>query len=950
MILPLLKRVCRIVFFFGVFTLIGTIRIFAQNGAVTGVIIDAATNQGLPYANVFINNTSLGTASDVRGNFTITGITPGIVEIVVSYVGYKSLSLRQSIRPDETITLTIHLQEDQGQLTEVEVTGTRDKTWEKQLQQFEKVFLGDNEFGRQCRIQNPWVLEFQETKADGSSLFTATAARALVIENLALGYTVTYYLRSFTATPSFYSIMGDIRFQELNSNDIKQIQTWEQNRMRAWRGSYRHLFKSLIEGQSRQEGFNLYYRTAGSTVRDSQNNTFSSQINNTLQPLNLSSIVQLAEQGTGYRLRFPSQVEAHYTAEFSTARVYRDISFPVSWLDFRHGYLDVNRDGIVSNAGDLVVSGAMNEARIAHLLPNNYQPGDALKQLDIKSWYTEQKLLRLQEKVYLHTTKQYYYPGETIWYKAYFNYRTPELMDSLSRVLYVELISPENKILFTRVLPITSGMADDGIVLPVLLPSGLYELRSYTQWMMNYGDEEFFTMTVPVLNDFQRISSSPDADFLSPDSSILNITTDKVSYTPREKVQLMIQLPDHPDVQASISVAVTDMNQVEPLPPQHLITRDFPFSSSRLSNVAIPKHPIEFGISMSARYLQANGKPGKTSLLMASSNLQDAFIIDTQENGNFWVSGMRFTDSARIGFQYVQRIKKPGRIVPVPRTIPPVSISEKNLPYSIMEEAMLQRKRSIPETVEQGILLPEVVTTSTPLTSSENTITKGNYGKPDFVMSGEALRNANAFSLVDALRAYVPGLNIVYSAGTPTIRFGGPSNFLAASTNEPLLIVDGIHMYNQQDLTVYNQLFQINPLQVERVEVIKNGGAAIYGSRGANGVIIVVTRDKVAPELSAEKTTKQSEIFQTITWPGYTKPLKFQSLDYSLPAELPRNLADNRSTLYWNPSVELSGRKPVTLEFYSADTPATYRVVVEGITLDNHPIRATGYINVEPKR
>jgi TonB-dependent SusC/RagA subfamily outer membrane receptor len=490
-------------------------------------------------------------------------------------------------------------------------------------------------------------------------------------------------------------------------------------------------------------------------------------------------------------------------------------------------------------------------------------------------------------------------------------------------------------------------MADDGIALPVLLPAGLYELRSYTHWMMNYGEDEFFSMTIPILSDFQRISTSAEAHYLRTDSSALIITTDKSSYKPREKIQLTIQIPEHPDIKAFLSIAVTDINQVAPLPPQQIITRNFPFQSSRLSNVAIPKHPIEFGISLSARHLQSNGKPGKTSLLMSSSNLQDAFIIDTQGNGNFWVSGMHFTESAQIGFQYVQRVKKPGRIVPVLRTIPPVSVKEKNLPYTIMEEGTLQRKRSIPESIEQGILLSEIVTSSTPLNRSENRTTKGNYGKPDFIMTGEALRNSNAFSLVDALRAYVPGLNVVYSAGTPTIRFGGPSNFLGASTNEPLLIVDGIQLYSQQDLTIYSQLFQINPLQVERVEVIKNGGAAIYGSRGANGVIIVVTRDKVPTETPAERTTKQSEIFQTITWPGYTKPLKFQSLDYTLPAELPRNLADNRSTLYWNPSVELNGSKPLTLEFYSADTPATYLVVVEGITLDNKPIWATRYILLE---
>ena len=45
--------------------------LFSQGGSIRGHIIDAQTNESLPYANIFIDNTTIGTATDVNGDFII---------------------------------------------------------------------------------------------------------------------------------------------------------------------------------------------------------------------------------------------------------------------------------------------------------------------------------------------------------------------------------------------------------------------------------------------------------------------------------------------------------------------------------------------------------------------------------------------------------------------------------------------------------------------------------------------------------------------------------------------------------------------------------------------------------------------------------------------------------------------------------------------------------------
>lgn len=83
-------------------------------------------------------------------------------------------------------------------------------------------------------------------------------------------------------------------------------------------------------------------------------------------------------------------------------------------------------------------------------------------------------------------------------------------------------------------------------------------------------------------------------------------------------------------------------------------------------------------------------------------------------------------------------------------------------------------------------------------------------------------------TIYDYLRGRVPGV-VVGPGNKIVIRGQGSIN----SSNDPLLIVDGMEV---------TDLSYLSPADVESVEVIKDGTSAIYGVRGANGVIIVTTK------------------------------------------------------------------------------------------------------------
>lgn len=100
--------------------LLGVTSIFAQTGSgkLAGQITDAATGEPLIGANIIIENTNLGAATDIDGNYFILNITPGTYTVKISYVGYSSKTVQEirivsgiTYELNETLTSGLNLDE-----------------------------------------------------------------------------------------------------------------------------------------------------------------------------------------------------------------------------------------------------------------------------------------------------------------------------------------------------------------------------------------------------------------------------------------------------------------------------------------------------------------------------------------------------------------------------------------------------------------------------------------------------------------------------------------------------------------------------------------------------------------------------------------------------------------------------------------------------------------------
>ncbi len=171
----------------------------------------------------------------------------------------------------------------------------------------------------------------------------------------------------------------------------------------------------------------------------------------------------------------------------------------------------------------------------------------------------------------------------------------------------------------------------------------------------------------------------------------------------------------------------------------------------------------------------------------------------------------------------------------------------------------------------------------------------GNISK----LSNKQLENQPVINVLSAAQGRISGVSIVQNSGAPgggfDIQIRG-KNSLRSDGSYPLIIVDGIPL-NAQNNSIStlssgmlskgesSPLNSINPNDIESFEVLKDADAtAIYGSRGANGVVLITTKRGKSQRLSAELllNTSVSKANQFITFAETPQYLQMRQDAYRL--------------------------------------------------------------------
>jgi hypothetical protein len=134
-----------------------------------------------------------------------------------------------------------------------------------------------------------------------------------------------------------------------------------------------------------------------------------------------------------------------------------------------------------------------------------------------KSLYAqEKKSIPSIEKIYIHTDRSTYIIGESLWYKAYSVYAYNNILFNKSNVLYVELISPDSKIIARNKTRLEDGLAHGDFKLSdsIGFKSGVYQLRAYTNWNRNFGEDFIFKKEIEILDVFKNTNVASQENLL----------------------------------------------------------------------------------------------------------------------------------------------------------------------------------------------------------------------------------------------------------------------------------------------------------------------------------------------------------------------------------------------------------------------------------------------------
>lgn len=141
--------------------------------------------------------------------------------------------------------------------------------------------------------------------------------------------------------------------------------------------------------------------------------------------------------------------------------------------------------------------------------------------------------------------------------------------------------------------------------------------------------------------------------------------------------------------------------------------------------------------------------------------------------------------------------------------------------------------------------------------------------------------------------------------------------------NDPLILLDGIPVPNANDILAYD------PLKVENIDVVT--GRFFIGKKTYDGIVSFTTYKGALEGLTLDPS------FNVFTYDGLQPEREF----YSPEAQGESTLPDNRTVLYWNPRLMLSGEKNRTVTFSSSDLSGEYLIDIQGIDSSGKPGAAT---------
>jgi hypothetical protein len=514
----------------------------------------------------------------------------------------------------------------------------------------------------------------------------------------------------------------------------------------------------------------------------------------------------------------------------------------------------------------------------------------------------------LHEKIFVHTDKNYYQTGDIIWFKIYNVEEEKIIPASVSKLAYVEVLDSVNKPVLQARIRLDSGAGNGSFFIPANIATGTYVLRSYTNWMKNFGPEHFFEKDIAIVNAAggRRAYRSNGGVANNNDSTQqIQLSTNNQQYGKRQKVKLFIS--SAPSAELSVSVYRLDsLVSQDPADINCLLTKNktadpdkFPFPpeyeghfvNGRMisRNTRMPSKNVVGYLTVmddaNAFYNSRTNNEGKIKFLVTKLNSSDSIIVQTH---SYYDRDQQIDIESPFYNRFSARKAS-------------TFIATEDYPATVLEQSI---NTQVTQLYYQDELnkFKIIKTDSTPFYLKEDM----RYVLDDFTRFSR---------LEDVFREYVRPVGVTKRQGSFHLTVFTESNRYLIE-QEPLVLVDAVPVFDM------NTFFTYDPLKVKTIDVVQHkyfrSGAVFPGIislktfRGrTDGQMI----DPNANVLAYEIVQKQRKFYS----PSY---------DTTVSAHMP----DFRSTLYWNPSLRTGTPGNAEVEFFTSDLEGEFIVCVRGLS------------------
>ena len=906
----------------------------ANSQTIRGKVINSKTKEPLQFTNVFINNTTIGSTTNEKGEFIIRNDLPSTLELVASFVGFKTSSQKVETRGKSLIEVDFALEPLENELTEVETRSKRDKKWERHLERFKRVFLAvpDDPIFKEMDIRNPWVLDFELVKTKRNPNYIhASASQPLLVENKALGFEIEYYLQDYRFYKGKSMYYGLAFFKEVLSEDTLIQQSKDDIKESSYLGSSRHLFRSLLVRQAESEGFFIYKKNPY-FFNELRTNVLGEELGKSVEYVSQDSIRRIPLRNGNFRVILSGDYEIHYQKKPWRNEYYSDYYHPVSWITAPKGYFDIDRNGIIIDPTEVELSGYMGRQRLGRFLPYDFEPTENFVSnlAEVDSIESEKaKFNNLREKPWITTNKSFYYPGEPVWFHAKMLYHNSLMMDSLSKVLYVEVLDPTYKVIQRESYYIAEGAVSGGFILPDKLAANDYFIRSYTNWMRNFPDRDITLLPLPILEkDQQLVSQKVEEQEFFGDLTILMNQSIKLD-SGKQFVEIELGFTDQTDefAESQFTISVTDPSLVGFLSERKNIESGLEWldDNSISTFELLEEHQIEYGITIQGNFERTKKRfPYINHITIVQGDLEDYGIVKTDSSGYFRATGLSFTDSATISIAAMDEKNRPyGLVSLIENTIPVFKGSYPTYAYETVKASgqFLRFDQS-----GKYIELEEFVKEDGKFERWEDF--NYGYGEPDRKITPDDLDNWAGQPLWTVI-------GMQFGNG----RLGNYNYGL--DVGQPLLIIDGQRYFYQEGETAQEVCNRYLTTEVKSISIYTTN-THIFGLAGFAGVIMFDTKKG---QMDGPSDGKQfnSTGFQQFEIRGFSKPMDFNTLNES------QNVNQQRPTVYWNPNAK-TDKGLFTFRFTPVEGIKEYDLMIEGLTDQGYPFTKIFRIDLNEKR